>query len=179
MNDVYLTPCNDGSICFGYGNDACCDAKQGLFINYVTGTQQPNNPNGTTGTSTTSSSAGQSSTASPSSTVSATPSASPTPPPSSGGLSGGAIGGIVVGVVLGIALVILAAWFFRRKNKSRSSKPPGYYEQHEMDSPNEEKVYRDAPTPGEMSAVPERPRHELPVENVHKPNASNGPVELG
>lgn len=123
---MLITLCDDGvTYCNGQNNRACCQAKQGVYLD-ASGIQRAANPN-VTSTSTTMSSisstsgiasaSGKSSSSGISSASTSTPAASS----SSGGLSTGAKAGIGVGVsVAALAVIALVAFFLvRRRRKQR------------------------------------------------------------
>lgn len=117
-NDVGVSPCDDGSWCYGANNRDCCSRHEGYFI--VNGTQTKQNPNAatsSTSSSTASSSSSPTSTSSPAAPV-------PAPVPAPGALSTGAKAGIGVGIGLG-ALLLLAAvtWFLRRRRRGSHQSP--------------------------------------------------------
>ena len=131
------------TFCFGTNNKACCEQKQGVYLD-SSGKQQATNPNATSTSSTssttsTSTSAGSSSTTSNVSSTSASAAGSPstsTPAAaSSSGLSTGAKAGIGVGIALAVLAAIGVGAFYlmrKRKNKRAVAGPVSSSYQPEM-----------------------------------------------
>ena len=122
VNDVAITPCDNGSWCDGVGEGSvdCCKAGDGLFV--VNGTETTQNPN-----STTTSSSSMLST----STTTATPTTSPFSSPSAsaistttgpGGLSSGTKIGLGVGIGVGVSAVLAIIGFCLLARHSRRSR---------------------------------------------------------
>lgn len=153
INDVELTPCDDGSYCDGGSNLLCCQQGLGYFIK--NGTQTRVNPKQTSSTPTASSS----------------PSASPSSSASSGGLSTGAKAGIGVGVAIAVLAIIAFAFFFisRRRSRRQNNK-----EQAGLTS--EITKWQDA---SEMTSNPESTRYQLSTDHEDNYKAPPSPYVMG
>lgn len=147
VTDVQITLCDDGvTYCSGYNNRACCQAKQGVYLD-LNGNQVATNPNATSTTTTSSATGTTSSMSSTSGVTEPTLSASPPTPvaSSSGGLSTGAKAGIGVGIAVAVlAAIAIAVFLLMRRKKTKK----------------QNLVAHETPVMGSES--PAKPRYEAP-----------------
>jgi hypothetical protein len=176
VNDVAITPCDDGSWCDGVGEGSvdCCKAGDGFFV--VNGAETTQNPN-----STTISSSSMSPTATATGSSSSSPSAGATSTTSgSGGLSSGAKIGLGVGIGVGVSAVLVAIAAYLLARHSRRNRDT--HADYRSDAADPRAVQQP-----EVKAATEAALHEMPspipelggsVPKRKPVGAQNNPAEL-
>ena len=133
--DVTIAPCKDGSYCCGQENTACCDSRDGFFLQ--NGTAVPVKPERRT-----SSTMRVTATGTATGTGGANGDQSQSGSPQSGkSLGGGAIAGIVIGALAGVvavvAMVLLLLKRHRRARKQQQALVQGDYKEVVQATPAE------------------------------------------
>jgi hypothetical protein len=171
-SDITLTQCDNGSICWGDQNRACCQQDEGVFV--LNGEQVAFDPSATSSISTSTPTGSTISSAPAATSASATESSS-----SDGGLSTGAQAGIGVGAGLaGLALVLLIVWLVWRRRKNKQPRQIAELsEQHQPVMLDTSSPRSELPSPPSQSRFDGSTQFSGSSEGLNKPK-QNRPYEM-
>jgi hypothetical protein len=172
-SDITLTQCDDGSICWGDQNRACCQQDEGVFV--LNGEQVAFDPSATSSTPTATPTSSTMSSTSAATSASATETSS-----SDSGLSTGAQAGIGVGAGLGgLAVVLLIVWLIWRRRK-RNNQPRQMAElsgQHQPIMLDSSSPRSELPSPPSQTRFDGSTQFSGSSDGVHKPQQTR-PYEM-